>query len=326
MSKEIAQQIVDKIDTELQVFEKIRLHFYGGEPLLNFKAIETIVTRAYEKSSERYYFAITTNGTFLNKSIINILNKGNFLIILSIDGPKQIHDACRKTVTGKPTHAKIIRFLETIRRETNCIVRGSAVVHSEWSLSQAVTYLRSLDIDKIKSQIVRAPEGEPYSLSKMEKITYKNDLEKIGDQVIKDLEKGNIPMDDRFSSRVLQLLVGNSREYFCGAGLSTFGITPDGTILPCILLNKNSKIGHINDSTKKWLKNGKTWKSKLKRSQKCNNCNSLSLCGGGCPVFESICSDTECEFIKKNCDIAKRIFSHFATKKEDLLTLAGIAL
>ena len=42
-----------------------------------------------------------------------------------------------------------------------------------------------------------------------------------------------MPRDDRYSSRVLQLLKGDRRDAFCGAGDTIFGITPSGDVLPC---------------------------------------------------------------------------------------------
>ena len=74
--------------------------------------------------------------------------------MLSVDGPPQIHDECRRTRTGEPTHERVITFLHALRDETECRVRGSSVVRSGWGLAQATEYLRSLPIDLIKAQAV----------------------------------------------------------------------------------------------------------------------------------------------------------------------------
>jgi uncharacterized protein len=326
MSPEMAVQVVDALDQGLTHVEKICIHFYGGEPLTNIPAIEAMVNRAAEKSAGRFGFAITTNGAILDcQAVYEIMDKGNFQIILSIDGPREIHDQCRRTVSGEPTHEKVLKFLSGIREHTRCWVRGSAVVRSGWSLKEAVSYLESLPIDAIKAQAVRAGDQTPYVLTGNEKARYLRELEEIGEFVIKELEVGRAPKDDRFSSRVLQLLAGKRRESFCGAGYTSFGITPDGTILPCILIERSgNELGHIFDEGAAWLQKGIEWRERRRNRVECGNCDSLTLCGGGCDAVMSVCGEDECEIVRKNCEVATAIYRHFKSSPTKLLALAGV--
>lgn len=73
------------------------INFYGGEPLLEFDLIKKCVN--YSRSifeGKRTSFGITTNATLLSKEIIDFLVKNNFIITISIDGPKKIQDKNRK--------------------------------------------------------------------------------------------------------------------------------------------------------------------------------------------------------------------------------------
>jgi len=325
MTPEIAIRIVDLLDKALVHFETICIHFYGGEPLINLPAVQAMVDRACQKKPGRFRFAITTNGYTDNPSVFKILEKGNFQIILSIDGPEKIHDQCRRTITDKPTHATVLKFLESVKEKTHCWVRGSSVVRSEWSLKNAIEYLSKLPVDAFKAQAVRAKIGSPFSLSDKEKSNYLNELEEIGKTVISEIEDGHVPKDDRFSNRVLQLLTGKKRDSFCGAGYSTFGITPDGTILPCLLMDeKEATIGHIKDNLTEWIKNGQKWRKEHNVRIECNNCSAIKLCGGGCYAITPVCGEEECEIVRKNCEVASLIYSHFKRNPEKLLVLAGI--
>jgi uncharacterized protein len=143
--------------------------------------------------------------------------------------------------------------------------------------------------------------------------------------VISDIEEGHLPKDDRFSNRVLQLLTGKRRESFCGAGYTTFGITPKGIVLPCILMDeKESELGHINDEAAGWLHNGEKWRQEHNIRNECSDCSALQLCGGGCYAITPVCGEEECEIVRKNCEIASMIYNHFKTEPEKLLVLAGI--
>jgi uncharacterized protein len=325
MSPEIAYRVVDALDEGLTHVESICIHFYGGEPLINLLPIEAMLIRSKEKKAGRFSFAVTTNGTCFSEDAIALLKAGRFNVILSIDGPAEIHDECRQTTEGAPTHANVMHFLQALRLRTDCKVRASAVVRSGWRLSQATEYLSKLPVDVIKAQAVRGPKGTPYTLSKAEKEDYLEDLEYIGRQVIAELEAGQMPKDDRFTSRVLQLLKGDRRDAFCGAGYINFGVTPAGDIVPCVLMDPEGCIlGHVDDDPKVWVNAGLRWRQALPIRPECTACSSYHLCGGGCPAMMPICGADECDITRKNCETAVAIYEHFRPNPESLLALVGI--
>lgn len=325
MSPELASDVINIIGKSLTHVETISLHFYGGEPLLNLDAMRAMVDHAHRSgNSNRFEFAITTNGTILTDEVIDIMNAGQFNVILSIDGPAEIHDECRKDINGRPSHEKVVNFLNALRSKTNCHIRGSSVVRRGWSLSNAEKYLRSLPVDTIKAQAIRVPDDHPYALSKKEKQKYFADLDDLGNTVIDEIHKGIFPRDDRFSARVLQLLKGGARERFCGAGYSIFGIFPNGDVAPCVLLDPHEyKLGNILDNPASWVEKGKEFYKIALRSE-CANCRCLPLCGGGCSAILPVCGADECELTMKNCEIADKIYNEFKTDPEKLLVLAGI--
>lgn len=327
MTPEMAIRVIDALDEGLgDKVGTITVHLYGGEPFTHLPSVRAMVDRGLQKKPGRIGFTVTTNGTVLNDEVIELLNRGKFGIVLSIDGPAEIHDRCRRKINGAATHAHVIRFLETIREKTSCLVTGSSVIRSGWSLRQATEYLRTLPIHSIKAQAVRAPQGAPFGLTPEERQQYMDDLEFIGRRVIRELEENKFPMDNRYAARVLQLLRGSQRTDFCGAGETTFGITPEGKVLPCILLDDHRYyLGHIDDDPKTWVEAGMNWKGEPLRPD-CNSCPHLQLCGGGCPAMYSVCAEDECQLVSKNCEVAHMIYDHFVEqgRPEDLLGLAGI--
>jgi len=323
MSSDMALRVMDALDEGFPDVKKICIHFYGGEPFCNFPAIKTMVDYSFEKPG-RFSFAVTTNGTQLSDGIIETLDKGKFEIVLSIDGPPEIHDSCRRTANDAPSHADVMRFLQAVRSRTSYKVCGSAVIRSGWRLRTAAEYLRSLPVHTIKAQAVRIPTGAPFALTTEERKTYLDDLDVLGDVVIQELEEGKIPRDPRFSSKVLAILKGDWRSGFCGAGLLSFGITPGGNVFPCLLIDEpGTYLGHIDGDPKIWRDAGKLWRQRPQREE-CKTCPSLKICGGGCPAIISVCGTDECEIITKNCEVAQRIFEHFKDNRETLLAFAGI--
>lgn len=98
MTFDIAKKAVDEhLQTE-QPDNLCAVSFYGGEPLLEFELLKDSVLYAEEQSlklGKKPTFTITTNGTLLNDEIIHFLVEHDFLIMISLDGPKEAHDRYR---------------------------------------------------------------------------------------------------------------------------------------------------------------------------------------------------------------------------------------
>jgi len=80
--------------------------FYGGEPLLKFDLIKKAIEYV---SCKNIRFTITTNGSLLNREIINYFIKNNVSITLSLDGPEIIHDRYRVYPDGSGTFKQIFK-------------------------------------------------------------------------------------------------------------------------------------------------------------------------------------------------------------------------
>lgn len=320
-----AKRVVEALPEAFPRAQEFCIHFYGGEPLLNLPAIRVAVDTASSIGDPRFSFAITTNGTICSNEALAILRKGRFNVILSIDGPPPIHDAVRRTASGKPTHAKVLKFLNQLKTE-KLFVRGSSVVRRGWSLREACTYLNTLPVDAIKAQAVRLPLGNELALNEREYQEYFKHLKEIANEVIDCVRRGEYPKDDRFNHRVLQLLRGTRRIAFCGAGRWTFGLAADGTVLPCALLagHEGMSLGNIDEPSEKWVERGRIWAEKHGPRSECQSCWALPLCGGGCPAILPVCGEDECRMVRANCEMAIAIYGAFLDRPSDLLTLAGV--
>ena len=318
-----ARLLIETLPDRLPWAKHFCIHFYGGEPLLNLDAIEEAVDAALPKG-KLFSFAVTTNGTVSSRRALSVLKKGRFNVILSIDGPAQIHDELRRTKRDRPTHKKVLKFLEKAKAQ-NLYVRGSSVIRNGWSLQEATKYLKTLPVDAIKAQAVRLPINNPLALDEKQKKKYFEDLEIVATQTVEQIRENKYPKDDRFSNRVLQILSRKRRGSFCGAGKWTFGMASDGTILPCVLLagKEGTVLGNINDKGE-WVKGGLKWAFDHQPRTTCQECWALPLCGGGCPSMLSVCGDDECDLVRKNCELALGIYGSFLDRREDLLVLAGM--
>lgn len=94
----IEEQIERELRQRSEPYEKFVINFHGGEPFLVFDKIRQVVDWADNALADLdISYTTTTNGTVLNDEIRQWLvsNKKRFIPILSLDGPKEVHNRNR---------------------------------------------------------------------------------------------------------------------------------------------------------------------------------------------------------------------------------------
>ena len=88
------------------------VQFFGGEPTLNFTAIQLITERIKEKCQNPFFY-ITTNG-IMRKHVFQYLAENKFGFYLSLDGTKEFNDINRITLKGSGTFDKVYETLTKV--------------------------------------------------------------------------------------------------------------------------------------------------------------------------------------------------------------------
>ena len=147
MSWDVARRALDAF---LQNSRKVRephIGFYGGEPLLNFDLIRTCVEYVRARASRKYHFGLTTNGTLLRPAVREYLAANAFNLMVSLDGPRDVHDRFRVDRKGRGSWSRVIGNLESLHAASPRYFRDhvslSAVVMSDEYLGQIRTFFES---------------------------------------------------------------------------------------------------------------------------------------------------------------------------------------
>lgn len=95
------------------------ISWQGGEPtLMGIAFFERSVSLAskYRKPGQRIVHTIQTNGILIDDEWARFLARNRFLVGLSLDGPKEMHDAYRVAKGGRGTFDPVMRAWECLRR------------------------------------------------------------------------------------------------------------------------------------------------------------------------------------------------------------------
>jgi uncharacterized protein len=118
MSDEVLERYVrsyiDGVTSDEVVFT-----WQGGEPTLRGLAFfekAVALQRKHAKPGQRIENDLQTNGVLIDEAWAEFLKANRFLVGLSIDGPRDVHDALRVTKGGQPTFDKVMAAAQLLER------------------------------------------------------------------------------------------------------------------------------------------------------------------------------------------------------------------
>ena len=94
---------------------RLRIAFYGGEPLLQYQLIQYAIIRGRERWGNNVDFSISTNGVLLNNEKIEWLSINSVELAISIDGTKVFHNKHRVDIMGNGSYERVYSALSHIK-------------------------------------------------------------------------------------------------------------------------------------------------------------------------------------------------------------------
>jgi uncharacterized protein len=99
--------------------EEVIFSWQGGEPTLlglEFFRKVTVFEQKHAKPGQRVHNDLQTNGVLLDDEWCGFLKAHRFLVGLSIDGPREIHDHYRVTKGQRPTFDRVVAAARRLQR------------------------------------------------------------------------------------------------------------------------------------------------------------------------------------------------------------------
>jgi len=91
------------------------IHFYGGEPLLHPRLIDDCLSYIVERYSASVIPKLITNGTLYGHQILDLLDRYDFDLSVSMDGDREAHDVFRVDRAGRSTFDKTIEGIRAFQ-------------------------------------------------------------------------------------------------------------------------------------------------------------------------------------------------------------------
>ena len=279
MSDQTADRLVDYI-LEMPKLDKFYIHWFGGEPLLNTKVIDKVMSSVYDKLKENgteVFCYFTSNGSLLDKEMAHKAKKlwhANYFQI-TIDDIGKKYDDIKNYVNKKYNYDRVIQNIKYLLDEKiQVILRMNYLPDEVDKVKNIIDVLYEEFGEVCKNKLLvfdAAPifESNSGSCSNCEKVYNMSEPAKYL------IEKGLMSEDD-----AINLKFKGGQCYACHQG--SFVVAPNGNLYKCTVTmnDKNAVVGNIYDGVDrnnyyfKWVDPN--------LPEKCNKCQFLPLCQGGC--------------------------------------------
>lgn len=341
MSKETALAALELMF--MSPSKSLKIEFQGGEPLLNFKLIQFIVTSALKMNlteKRKLQFVITSNLSFVDDDVLKFCGDHDIYLSTSLDGPEELHNKNRPR-PGKDGYSKTIEGIKKIQSHLGPDKVSALMTTTIGSLSQPIEiideYVR-LDFHSIFLRplspygfAIKTKQVEKYNIDKW-MIFYKTGL----DYIIQ-LNKSGYFLTEQYAVIILNKIFNPSNPGYvdlqspAGIGISAVIYNYDGDVYASDearmlkeMGDETFKLGNVFTSNYNEIFGADILLDSLEQSlpessPMCSDCGLVTYCGAD-PVYhhatqgDVVGKKPLSFFCKKNTSIIEHIFKLLENK------------
>lgn len=320
MNDDTLENMVKKVFDDVEY--SANFAFQGGEPTMAgiefFEKFHKFVEK-YNTKKIIVNFSLQTNGTLLNKKWLELFKKHNYLIGLSLDGNKEMHDTFRIDAKGEGTFSRVLKAAKMMKKaevEFNilCVVnkliaQNGKVVYNFFRNNGFRYYQFIPCLDSLSCS-----EEKDYTLTAED---YGKFLDETFNLWYEDMMSGK-RISVRHFDNYTKILLGEEPEACDMVGHCNMNavLESDGSMYPCdFYVLDEFKVGNINESSFEELFKSEAEMRFLRTSlavdEKCKVCRYFKICRGGCRRHKELTAEGNyenrfCEsykyFFEKNID------------------------
>lgn len=289
MSLEVGKKALKYLCENSGSRKNLEVDFFGGEPLMNFEVVKSLVDYGRSLESEynkRFRFTLTTNGVLLTDEIIDYANEHMENVVLSIDGRREVNDRMRYTISGGGTYDLIIpKFKKLVekRGDKTYYVRGTFTKFNT-DFAKDVIHMADLGFKLTSVEPVVTTPNMPYALSESDLETINGQYEALAEEL---LARQGTDKEFKFFHFLMDLNQGPcaiKRISGCGAGTEYLAVTPEGDLYPChqFVGDERFKIGDVDHGVQNKELVSTFNQTHVYTKEACKSCWAKFYCSGGC--------------------------------------------
>ncbi|HEY3366916.1 MAG TPA: thioether cross-link-forming SCIFF peptide maturase [Symbiobacteriaceae bacterium] len=326
MSPEVARQAVDLLIEMSGARPICEVDFFGGEPLTNWDVVKETIAYARRRGAEagkHFTFTLTTNATLLTPEILDVLDREEISLILSLDGRPEVHDAMR---SGSATKAEEGIRLALERRAPGgvaawehgaaqgatgrgayAVLRGTYTSANLDFSADAFYMADAMHAPHFSLEPVIAKPEEPYALREEHVPALKAEYERLAAEMDRRRREGKSFTFHHFAVEPDAGPCLPRRVQGCGAGVQYLAVTPEGDLYPChqFVGRDAYKLGTVGEGIARHDLQQTLAGCHIYTKEGCADCWARNYCSGGCHANADLLEGDIFKPDHLGCELAK---------------------
>ncbi len=310
--------------------EPATFSWQGGEPtLMGLDFFKDVIElqKKHGTGGQSVTNTIQTNGLLLDEEWAKFFSRYNFLVGLSLDGPRDLHDANRTYPNGEGSFEEVMQAARVLK-ESEVPFNILTVLNSRTVKQPKRIVNFFLQNEFTHLQFI--PAIETVASGEDEKIAaFSPEPEEVGEFLDQVFEMWAKDFPPQFSVRYFESLVNTALgmdpgtckiDATCGSYLV---VEHNGDVYPCdFFVEEGRKLGNLNETPIEEIEVGEEFQlfaeGKTRFSDECSDCDYLPYCYGGCQRYRGLPGVPEkrsylCEaykyFLSRNLEEIKELAS-----------------
>ena len=251
--------------------------------------VQASTRRAHELALEhgvKLNFSITTNGTLLTEADADFFEEYGFAVTISLDGPREVHDALRPYRNGGGSFDAIMRRLSPLlaRQKRMQVTARVTVTPANLGLRSTLDEFVAAGFYSVGFSPMLASPGGAGEMQAGDLETMLGEMIDCGRKYERRVLAGERYPFANLDNALREIHRGTHRPYPCGAGAGYFGVSADGELSAChrFVGDEEGAMGSLakgidRDRQAEWLAT-----RHVHKQEPCRSCWARYLCGGGC--------------------------------------------
>lgn len=287
-SREVKMINMKKADSIIKYIEhkatkgidRLFIHWFGGEPLLNLavaKYIDSKLTEIADKYCLDYNSTMTTNGYLINELYSDLKSMNISMYTITLDGVDRFHNLSRPHVSGESTFDKVLKNIKMLIDDGKNVCIRYNVNELNKKVSEFFDVLKLNEIiDKVSLSFVKTSKLEKSNQKEGFYIENEEDYAGILLNIYKEMLNYSISIP-KYISFGTQCRYDNINSYLINTDLELFYCSEEAGVL-------GGKIGNIKHGKEFLLEERVKEKNNFNpfEIRMCRECNVFPLCKGGC--------------------------------------------